>query len=239
MMRKQEGATLIFRLLSVCLLLIVGRSSFAQSVSPVIVEYREKAEGRLALTNNTLLPMTVLLEPRSFSINADGNGVFRSLDRDIHVQLSNMSVRINPGQTYYVSYKANAEKLPAWFTIYSTFSAVKRVSDLDVRILLPHTVYIYPKKPRSKDQAIEVKQAGYSRGTGKIVCEIANHSDDLERVEEIRVASDSKSIAAPGFPLLPGGQRRVEVDWKEADVPQKLELRLDRSTVRLKLSMDN
>ena len=230
---------LTIRCLFACFLLSIGCSSYAQSVSPVIVEYREKAEGRLALTNNTLLPMTVLLEPRSFSINADGNGVFRSLDREIHVQLSNVSFRINPGQTYYVFYKANADKLPAWFTIYSTFSAVKRVSDLDVRILLPHTVYIYPKKPKSKDEGIEVKQAAYSRETGKIVCEIANRSDDLERVEEIRVASDSKSIAAPGFPLLPGAQRHVEVDWKETDTPQKLELRMDRSTVKLKLGVDN
>lgn len=220
-------------------LLLIGRCSDAQTVSPVIVEYTGKAEGRIALTNDSLFPMAVVLEPRSFSITPDGNGVYRSLDPEIHVQLSSVSARINPGQTYYVFYKAKAQTLPAWFTIYSTFSEVMHTSGIDVRILLPHTVYIYPKKPRSKDDVVEVKQADYFRETGKIVCEIANKTVDLERVEEIRVASDSKSITSPGFPLLPGTNRHVEVDWKETDPPRDVELHMDRSTVKLKLSTHN
>ena len=239
MIRRNESAALILKLVMVCSLLFPGRISFGQSVSPVIVEYTEKAEGRIALTNNTLFPMAVMMEPRSFSINPDGNGIFRSLDPAIHVELSALSFRINPGQTYYVFYKAKAERLPAWFTIYSTFSAVSRISDLDLRILLPHTVYIYPKKPKLKDEVIEVKQAAYQRKMGKIICDFSNSSSDLERVEEIRIASDSKSITAPGFPLLPFTQRHIEVDWNGADIPRKLELHLDRSTVKLNLSTND
>jgi hypothetical protein len=217
-------------------LLLLRPCTYAQIVSPLIEEYKGKAEGRIALTNNSLVSMAVVLEPRSFSINPDGTGVYRPLDPGIKVELSSMSFRINPGQTHYVFYKAKAKRLPSWFTIYSTFSAVGQKSGLDVRILLPHTVYIYPKKPKSKDDIVEVKQAAYLRKMGKIVCDLANNTVDLERVEEVRVVSDSRSITSPGFPLLPGTRRRLELDWKETDPPRNLVLHMDRSTIKLKLS---
>lgn len=220
-------------------LLFLGPCCYAQTVSPVILEYKGKAEGAIALTNNTLVPMAVVLEPRSFSVNPDGSGVYRPLDPKIHVKLSSMSSRIDPGQTYYVFYKAKADKLPAWFTIYSTFSPVGNKFRLDLRILLPHTVYIYPRKPRSKNDLVEVRQATYSRQTGKIVCEIANNTVDLERVEEIRVTSNSNSITSPGFPLLPGTQRHLEVDWKQKDPPREIVLHMDRSTLKLQLHGSN
>jgi hypothetical protein len=222
------------RLLS-CVLFLSGFCCFAQTVSPVIVEYKGKAEGKIALTNDTLAPMAVVLEPRSFSVTADGNGVYRSLDPEIHVELSSMSFRIDPGQTYYVFYKAKADKLPAWFTVYSTFSAVKHTSGLDVRILLPHTVYIYAKKPQSKQDLVDVKQAVYLNNTGKVVCDFANDTSDLERVEEMRITSQSKSVTSAGFPLLPGSRRHIEVDWKETEPPRQVVLQMDRSTLKLPL----
>ena len=228
-------ALFLKRLLSGALLFL-SYCCYAQTVSPVIVEYKGKAEGKIALTNNTLAPMAVVLEPRSFSVTPDGNGVYRQLDPGIHVDLSSMSFRIEPGQTYYVFYKAKADKLPAWFTVYSTFSAVKHTSGLDVRILLPHTVYIYPKKPQSKEDAVDVKQAAYFSKAGKIVCDFANNSPDLERVEEIHVSSNSKSMTAAGFPLLPGGARHLEMDWKETEPPDTVVLHMDRSTLKLPLS---
>lgn len=220
-------------------LVLLVPSSHAQAVSPLIQEYKGKAEGMIALTNNSTVPMAVVMEPRSFTVTPGGNGVYRPLDPRIHLKLSSMSSRIEPSQTYYVFYKARADRLPAWFTIFSAFSAVGHRSDFDVRILLPHTVYIYPNKPHTKSEVVEVDQAAFFRDTGKIVCEIANDTADLERVEEIRVVSSSSSITSPGFPLLPGTNRHVEVDWKEKDLPRELVLRMDRSTVRLPLSEDD
>ena len=215
--------------------LVCGTAGIAQTVSPVIVEYKVKADGRFALTNNTLTPMAVTLEPRSFSITPDGNGVYRPLDTGIHVQLSAMSARIDPGQTYYVFYKAKADTLPAWFTIYTTFSSLKRTGSLDVRILLPHTVYIYPKKQQSKD-VVQVKEAAYAAASGKIVCDLENVSSDLERVQEVRVTSKSGSTTAAGFPMLPGGQRHLEVPWHEAEAPTEIQFRMEHSTLNLALT---
>lgn len=132
--------------------LLAGSCVLAQTVQPVISEYQVKADGKFALTNGTLTPMVVVLEPKSFSITPDGQGVFRPLDRDIHVELSAMSARLEPGQTYCVFYKAHADQLPAWFTVCSTFSSVQHHPGLDVRIMLPHTVYLYQKHPLNKEE---------------------------------------------------------------------------------------
>ena len=221
---------LMRRLLSIALLLS-GGCALAQTVSPIIVEYKGKAAGRIALTNNTLTPMAVVLEPESFSITPDGNGVYRPLDTDIHVQLSAMSVRLDPGQTYYVFYKANADKLPAWFTIYSTFSSLHRTGSLDVRILLPHTIYIYPKKPLSKDE-VTVTQATWNAASNKVVCDIENKGPDLNRVQEMRIASGKLSQTTAGFPLLPGGRRHLEVNWTEKEPPQTVVFQFEHSTLK-------
>ncbi len=229
----------LLQFMLVCTFLILGRCALSQTVSPVIVEYIGNAEGRIALTNNTLVPLAVVLEPRSFSVTPDGKGVYRPLDPEIHVKLSSMSDRIDPGQTHYVLYKAKADRLPAWFSIFSTFSAIGRTSDLDVRILLPHTVYVYARRTQSNNEILEVRESNYHRDSGKIVCEIENNTRDLERVEEVRAVSGAKSITSPGFPLLPGAKRHLEVEWKESDPPRDLILEMDRSTVKLKLGLLN
>jgi hypothetical protein len=212
-------------------LLAAGCCGWAQTVSPVIVEYKAKAEGRISLVNNTLVPLAVVLEPKSFSITPDGNGVYRDLDPEIHLKLSSMSFRIDPGQTYYVFYSATADKLPAWFTVYAVFSKLQHAQGLDVRILLPHTVYIYPKKPLSKTSQVAFKNA-VEYGGGKVVFDLTNSGPDLTRVREVKITSGSKSVASAGFPLLPGEERHVEVKWTEAEPPETLELDFDHATMK-------
>jgi hypothetical protein len=219
-------------------LLSLGSCVSAQTVQPVISEYKLKAEGKFALTNNTLLPMAVVLEPKSFSITPDGNGVFRPLDPDIHVELSSMSFRLEPKQTYYVFYKAKADKLPAWFTVYSTFSSLRHSSGLDVRILLPHTVYLYPKEPL-QEKDVHVNHATYLTKSGKMVCDLQNDGGLLGRVQEVRVTSAHESATAAGFPLLPGGQRHIEVSWNGKEPPQMLLFRFEHFTLKQPLSTSN
>lgn len=229
---------MLFRWLGLLSMLLWCSVGIAQTVSPVIVEYKVKAEGRFALTNNTLTPMAVVLEPKSFRITPDGDGVYRPLDSDIHLQLSTMSFRLDPGQTYYVFYKAKADKLPAWFTIYSVFSSLHHKSGLNVRILLPYTVYIYPKKPleNGKDE-VHVKQAVYLTQSKKIICDLENNGPDIERVQEVRIMSSGhESETAAGFPLLPGGRRHFEVSWKKKEPPQTLVFQFEHFTLKQPLS---
>jgi hypothetical protein len=203
-------------------------------VEPVIVEYQGKASGKFALVNRTLTPMAVVLEPRSFSISPSGNGVFRPLDPGIHLELSAMSMRLEPGQTYYVFYKARADRLPAWFTIYAVFSSLHPSPGLDVRILLPHTVYLYQKQ-RLNRQDIQLTQATYSAATKKIVCDLQNISPDLGRVQQIRVTGGHGSATAAGFPMLPGDSRHVEVTWDGAEPPRELQVEFKHFTLEQSL----
>ena len=220
-----------FEGLLACACMLLGSSAFAQTVQPVISEYQLKADGKFALTNGTLTPMVVVLEPKSFSITPDGQGVFRTLDHDIHVELSAMSARLEPGQTYYVFYKARADQLPAWFTIYSTFSSVRHNPGLDVRIMLPHTVYLYQKRPLNKEE-INLPPATWHSDTKTIVCDVENHGTSLVRVQEVRISGPHASETTAGFPLLPLGRRHLEFTWEEKQPPDSLQLRFEHFTLK-------
>jgi hypothetical protein len=204
----------------------LSAAMLAQTVQPVIQEYKGKADGKLALTNDTLSPMVVVLEPKSFSITPEGKGVFRPLDSDIHVELSSMSVKLQPKQTYYVFYKATADKLPAWFTVYATFSSPIHSDGLDVRIMLPHTVYLYQKQPLAENE-VQVKNLVYSPGTRRLTCDIENDGDALARVQAVRATGDHASGDLAGFPLLPGGLRHIQMDWKESTSPSLIDFRFE------------
>jgi hypothetical protein len=56
------------RLRIVSLLLVFGfvRPLGAQTVRPAVVEFPEQARGKFELVNETLFPLTVVLEPRGF-----------------------------------------------------------------------------------------------------------------------------------------------------------------------------
>lgn len=212
--------------------LLLGSCLLAQTVQPVISEYQQKADGKFALTNGTLTPMVVVLEPKSFSITPDGQGIFRSLDQHIHVELSAMSARLEPGQTFYIFYKAYADQLPAWFTVYSTFSSVYHHPGLDVRIMLPHTVYLYQKHPLNKEE-INIPAATWQAAAKTIVCDLENHSNNLTRVQEVRMSGPHASESSGGFPLLPLGRRHLELNWDEKQPPDSIQFRFEHFTLKV------
>jgi hypothetical protein len=203
----------------------------AQTVQPVIVEYQQKADGRIEVTNSTLQPMAVVLEPRSFSISEDGRGIYRPIDPSIHLKLSTTSFLLGPQQTYYVFYKATADTLPAWFTVYAGFTQVGASAGLKVRFMLPHTVYLYQKQPLDK-ASIHVANAAYRSADNKVVCDIRNDGAGLVRVEEVRAVGDKSSVEGGGFPLLPGASRHLAIDWKERGSPTAIVLHFPRFEVK-------
>jgi hypothetical protein len=203
-----------------------------QSVSPVIQEYKGKADGKFAVINNTLEPMTVVIEPKSFSIGPDGRGTFRALDPGIKVELSAMTVKLQPEQTYWVFYKASAEKTPAWFTIYSSFSTPRRGESISVQIQLPHTVYLYQNGSLQKGNIV-MGDATYSVATHKLLCTVQNAGGALGRVHEVLTSGPhGASVSLAGFPLLPGMTRNVEVDWKADEPPTSISFMFEHFTLK-------
>jgi hypothetical protein len=208
----------------------------AQTVQPVIVEYKATADGKIMLTNNTAKPAVVVLEPKSFSISEDGRGTFRHLDPGIKVELSRTSVKLEPKQSYYVFYKASSERLPAWFTIYSAFSPVEHSDSVDVRILLPHTVYLYQRSPIAESD-VRITDAYFSAKSKKLICFLENDGNALARVQEVDASGNHASENAAGFPLLPEGKRRIEVDWPEAAPPSEISFRFEHFTLKHPVAM--
>jgi hypothetical protein len=200
---------------------LLSAKLLAQTVQPVIAEYKSRGEGKFMVTNNTLAALVVLLEPKSFDITPEGRGLFRPLDKGIRVELSSTSLKLAPHQTAYVFYKADAEVLPAWFTVYATFSQPQHGTGLDVRIMLPHTVYLYQKDAMQAGD-IEIIDATYSMSSHKLICNLINYSKTLGRVQSVKASTDKESADANGFPMLPGRRRQVEMEWKGKEPPREI-----------------
>src|SRR5258706_15755781 len=108
----------------------------AQTVRPVITELGTPAKGRVEYVNDSLTPLNVVLEARSFTVSESGEIAYRPLDPGIHLKLSTTSFRIQPQQTYYVFYEANSPQSPSWFVIYANLTgfAFRTAPGMNVRL---------------------------------------------------------------------------------------------------------
>jgi hypothetical protein len=220
-------------------LMVLGTSSLclppgieAQSVSPPIAEYHEKARSSFQLRNPSIFPITVVLELRGFTISESGEVIDLPLDTSrIHVRLSEMSFRIPPRGTRTVFYEATGDSLPAWFNILSAMSGARTENGLHVRILLPHVVYLNQKQPLRREE-VAIRAFQFDPRAKKALVQLENLGPNLGRVYQLTVA-DGRNSSQPGagFPLLPGRRRWAEVSWEGATPPSRLSLRFSRFTI--------
>ncbi|HTC62809.1 MAG TPA: hypothetical protein VK709_08195 [Candidatus Saccharimonadales bacterium] len=200
----------------------------AQTISPVIQEYQAKADGKFQIYNDGEVPLTVVLEPHSFVVDANGNPTFRKLDPEIHVQLSSTSFRLQPKQTYFVFYKASSETLPNWFCIYATVTGGTTSTGIKLALQLPHTVYLLDKSALNPDQIAWLRAESSATGNKRqIVAEVENHSNTFSRVRDVQVTSANGKQSFAGFPLFPGQRRLIELDWDGSSAPEHIQLEFD------------
>jgi hypothetical protein len=198
----------------------------AQTISPVIVEYTDKADGRFQLYNDADIPLTVVVEPHSFSVDSTGKATFRKLDPGLHVELSSTSFRLAPKQTYYVFYKATTETFPNWFCIYATVTGPTTATGLKLALELPHTVYLLGRKSLDQSQVSWDRAEITVKGDKRLItAEVENHGTEFSRVQDVEVVSSSGKKSFGGFPLFPGQHRQIELDWDQPGVPQQLVLK--------------
>lgn len=222
-MRKAASGAL--RIMVVCIAWYSGGVA-GQTVSPIVVEYEGKAEGRIELRNGTIHPLNVILEPQSFSVDSDGRMIMRPLDAGVTLELSEMSFRIPPGQSRYVFYKASAATLPAWFTVYAYFRGPRHESGLDVQVELPHTVLLYGADAGEAREA-ELVDAYWDGGARAVIVAVRNRGNRLTRVRSVELRAGDAKRTAGGFPLLPGHMRIVTMPWEGSGVPDAMVLRGD------------
>jgi hypothetical protein len=214
-----------FFLATACLFFLAPLAP-AQTISPVIVEYADKADGRFQLYNDAEIPLTVVVEPHSFSVDSTGKATFRKLDPGLHVELSSTSFRLAPKQTYYVFYKATTESFPNWFCIYATVTGPTTSTGLKLALELPHTVYLLGHKSLDQSQVSWDRAEITVKGDKRLItAEVENHGTEFSRVQEVEVMSSSGKKSFGGFPLFPGQHREIELDWDQPGVPQQLVLK--------------
>jgi hypothetical protein len=213
-------------------LLLVLRPLGAQTVRPAVVEYPVEGRGRFELVNETLFPLSVVLEPRGFRVREDGQLEDVPFDStNVQLKLSAMSFRIPPLASYTVFYEARAEHLPAWFTILAAMTGARTQSGINVRIELPHVVYLLQKEPLQR-RAVTVRGFTFDSASHRAVLELENASNSLGRVLASELsASGRHGTAFGGFPLFPNSRRRVEVPWSGNEAPDRVQLRFAAFTL--------
>lgn len=223
---------IFFSLLAVALIAATPGAAEAQTVRPAVVEYPAQARGKFDLVNETLFPMTVVLEPRGFHVDEKGDLTDQPFDSaSVQLKLSTMSFRIPPLATYTVYYEAKATKLPAWFMVLSSMTGARAANGLNLRIELPHVIYLLQKDPLKRD-AVALRDFSYDSVAKKAILELENTGPSLGRVIGSELSLDGKqSTPFGGFPLFPMSRRRVEVPWEGSGEPDKVLLRFANFTV--------
>ena len=204
----------------------------AQSVSPPIAEYQERARSSFQLHNGSLFPLTVVLEVRGFRVTEAGEVVDTLLDTNrVHVKLSAMSFRIPPRGSYRVFYEATGDTLPAWFNILSAMSGARTDNGLNVRLLLPHVVYLNQKRPLTKS-GVAIRTFQLDPAGKKARVQLENLGPNLGRVLQVTVKNDNTtSDPAGGFPLFPRSRRWVEVAWPGEQPPAAVSVKFARFSI--------
>src|SRR5579864_7347005 len=172
-MMNQKALRNSGQLLASLICTVTAATSVGQTVRPVINELSNPTKGHVEYVNDSLVPLNVVLEAKSFSVSETGEISYRPLDPDIHLKLSTTSFRIQPQQTYYVFYEASAPKSPSWFVIYAAFSGFpfRTQQGMNVRLELPHTVYLLPKGTIERGDII-VSRAELHPDENKVLVEV-------------------------------------------------------------------
>lgn len=209
----------------------------AQTVRPLIDENVVKGSGRLAkgkieYTNDSLQQLNVVLEAKSFSVSVTGEISYRPLDGGVQLKLSAMSFHLQPQQSYTVYYEASADKVPAWFVVYASFSGFheRTAQGFRIQVQLPHTIYLLPKQPIQKDE-LTVVASEYLARDKKVLVKVRNAGSAFGRVLESDVSNGRTQDTQGGFPLFPLSDRQVEIPWTADVNPTKIVLHLEHFTL--------
>ena len=211
---------------AVALVVLFGHGAEAQTVRPLIDEMGNPAKGRIEYVNDSLTPLNVVLQPKSFSVSEEGEISYRPLDSNVHLKLSATSFRIQPQQTYYVFYEASSDAIPCWFVVYALFSGFpfRTQQGMSVQLQLPHTVYLLPKQSVEKSE-VHINRADFDRENKRILLEVENTGSNFGRVLQTQLSYSHKKQETPGFPIFPHSRRMIAVPVEDGgDVPDGLTL---------------
>jgi hypothetical protein len=187
----------------------------AQTIRPVLTEYASRtAKGSFEIVNPGLFPLTVIVEAKSFTVSDTGDIAYRPLDKNIRVKLSSMSFRVPPQQSFFVFYEATSDDQPAWFVLYASIGGFAQPrAGVNIRLDLPHTVYILSKHSAAK-MDIAVTPLGLSPDKSHLSFRVANNGPWFGRALASETTGKGGVSRGTGFPLFPHSSRVIDIACK-------------------------
>ena len=202
-----------------------------QTISPPVEEYTERASASFQVTNTTLTPLVVVLDVRGFTVDEAGTLLDTPLDTGrVKVQLSEMSFRLPPRASRTIFYDARANGGPAWFQVIATFTGARAANGLNLRIELPHVVYLNQRTALGRADVV-VRSARFDPSAKMVTVELENVSERLGRVQELAVAGGDASASGAAMPMFPKSRRRAQVAWAANTPPTRISAKFDGFTV--------
>lgn len=123
------------------LVVVWAACAAAQTVSPVVMEYGKKANGSFTMKNNGLQAQIVTIQVMSFSVGASAPAL-RLLDAGVHVDLSEMSARVQPGQDHEFTYRITCDAYPCPVMFLAGITNGRTTDGVAVRLVLSHAAYV-------------------------------------------------------------------------------------------------
>jgi hypothetical protein len=109
---------------------------------------------------------------------------------------------------------------------------------MNVRLELPHTVYLLPKTGVERPDII-VDRAELDPVANKVTLEVENRGDNFGRVLETQLVYNKKKQEAPGFPVFPHSKRMLEIPLTEKaegeNVPTEVSMQFQKFKIEQKL----
>jgi len=152
-------------ILALALILISAGAVRSQTLSPVIQSCGKKCSGEFSVKNNGLKAMFVTLEPKSMALHPDGTETVTPLEPSSGtiLVLSETSARVSPMAEHRFTYKLQCAQYPCAVQIFASMIVGKTTSGLQVRLLIPETVYSCEYKA-DQCRATFRERAGIAKG---------------------------------------------------------------------------
>jgi hypothetical protein len=133
-------------LIALILTIGFGSTCTAQTVSPVISEYGKKVYGTYTIRNDSLQPVSLVIEAYQATYDSKGQHL-QPVDPSLNLQLSETSVRLSPRETHQITFKAKPISFPVSLVFLNGMTMGHTQGDKDhpslaVRLILPHVAYI-------------------------------------------------------------------------------------------------
>lgn len=154
--RRENMARNILRLRGTVLLvlsLVTAGSLRAQGVTPIVAEFGgHHARGHFTVTNDSVRPIAVTVEATSLTFDK-GAPTWSPLSADVHVKLSESSVRVGPKSSHDFEYEVTCPASCA-VTFKARLVVAQRADGVRLAVTVPSTVYVCEKQKDCRQSVI-------------------------------------------------------------------------------------